>query len=266
MTASAIALRTDYSAFLESLSAARERVLLLDYDGTLAPFTAERSRARAYPPVPRLLSSIMNGCRTRVVMITGRSARDLSGLLGLDPHPEIWGSHGLERLTPNGTHEIARIPEQGRAALQAAFDSCVRAGMDRFVEQKPGCLALHWRGLRPEAVEAVRTFGYRILAPLACRALLLLSEFDGGMELRARSCNKGHAVRSILAETDPESPVAYLGDDLGDEDAFRALEGRGLTVLVRPEYRPTDAQLWLRPPGELMQFLRDWIDACGGVA
>lgn len=266
MIASAIAPRTDYGAFLEKVAAARERVLLLDYDGTLAAFTPERSRALPYPFVPRLLQSLMTGCRTRVVMITGRAARDLPRLLGVDPPPEIWGSHGLERLTPNGSHEVARIPEQGRSALQAALDSCVRAGMESFVEQKPGCLALHWRGLRPDAIEAVRTFGYRILAPLACRAQLLLNEFDGGMELRARGCNKGHAVRSILAETDPEAPVAYLGDDLGDEDAFRALQGRGLTVLVRPQYRPTGAQLWLRPPEELVQFLADWIGACGGVA
>lgn len=274
MTTSAVAFRTEYSAFLETeyssflrvVSAARQRVLLLDYDGTLAGFTSRPSLAMPYPRVPRLLGSLMNECSTRVVMITGRAARDLQPLLGLNPPPEIWGSHGLERLTPNGAYEVAHIPEQGRNALDAAVANCIRAGMGKFLEQKPGSVALHWRGRRPELMEAIRAFGYRMLAPLACRANLILSEFDGGMELRARGCNKGHAVRAILAETDPEAPVAYLGDDLGDEDAFRALQGRGLTILVRPEYRPTEAQLWLRPPDELVQFLGDWISACGGAA
>ncbi|MGH9571319.1 MAG: hypothetical protein ACRD4F_16865, partial [Candidatus Angelobacter sp.] len=58
--------------------------------------------------------------------------------------------------------------------------------------------------------------------------------------------------------------AAYLGDDLTDEDAFQAINGRGLSVLVRPAWRSTTAQAWLRPPGELIQFLNDWIHACGG--
>ena len=40
--------------------------------------------------------------------------------------------------------------------------------------------------------------------------------------------NKGDAMRTILAEMDADAPVAYLGDDQSDEDAFRALQGRGL--------------------------------------
>jgi len=58
--------------------------------------------------------------------------------------------------------------------------------------------------------------------------------------------------------------VAYLGDDATDEDAFRILNGRGLTVLVGPKYHFTAAQIWLKPPDELYDFLRSWITACEG--
>jgi trehalose-phosphatase len=92
----------------------------------------------------------------------------------------------------------------------------------------------------------------------------LLAEFDGGLELRARTCTKGDAVRTIVSEVSPEVPIAYLGDDITDEDAFRVLNDRGLTVLVRPMYRFTAAQMWLRPPGELIQFFADWVRASGG--
>jgi len=87
-------------------------------------------------------------------------------------------------------------------------------------------------------------------------------QFDGGVEIRAREADKGAAVRNFLREIDRDTPAAYLGDDTTDESAFRALEGRGLSVLVRPEWRPTAAQQWLKPPGELLDFLGLWLKAC----
>ena len=57
--------------------------------------------------------------------------------------------------------------------------------------------------------------------------------------------------------------MAYLGDDRTDEDAFRALRGRGLSVLVRAEPRETAADAWIRPPEELIEFLRTWRREAG---
>jgi trehalose-6-phosphatase len=53
--------------------------------------------------------------------------------------------------------------------------------------------------------------------------------------------------------------IAYLGDDQADEEAFRALQNRGLRILVRPEWRETAADVWLRPPEELVDFLFQWL-------
>ena len=266
MNAVAVSFRTDYSAFLEEVSGAQERLLLLDYDGTLAPFIPQREKAMPYRRIPDLLSCLMAACRTRVVLITSRSAREVPALLGIEPRPEVRGSYGLERLMPNGAYEIGYIPEQGRTALEAAASWSHAQGFGAFTEVKPGAVALHWRGLAAGQIEAIRSCAYTALAPLACRGNLLLGEFDGGLELRLRACNKGQAVHSLLAETDPATPVAYLGDDLADEDAFRALQDRGLSVLVRGQFRPTAAQLWLKPPEEVIQFLTDWVCSCGGVA
>jgi trehalose-6-phosphatase len=58
--------------------------------------------------------------------------------------------------------------------------------------------------------------------------------------------------------------VAFLGDDLSDEAAFRAVRRigkRGLSVLVRREFRETAAEIWLRPPGELLVFLERCANA-----
>ena len=261
---STASLKYGVDAFFDQLRAARSRLLLLDYDGTLAPFAADRKRAFPYPLVPEVLESIHYTCRTRVVVITGRPAEEIPRLLGLPWHPEIWGVHGLERLSPDDRQETAYLSDMTLLALAEAGGILDRAGLTELCEFKTGAVAVHWRGLKSQHVEAVRTEIYRYLGPLACRANLLLSEFNGGVELKARGANKANAVKTLLAEADGSVPVAYLGDDATDEDAFEAIGDCGLTVLVTPVWRSTRAKLWLRPPEELVQFLQDWIRNCGG--
>src|SRR5881227_2194757 len=105
--------------FLERVRRATSRALLLDYDGTLAPFTADRTRAFPYREIPEMVSRIMR-CNTRVVLISGRAATELLFLSGIHPHPEIWGSHGAERLYPDGSYEVESPEPRQRVGLQVA--------------------------------------------------------------------------------------------------------------------------------------------------
>lgn len=250
------------SHFLERVHRASQRVLLLDYDGTLAPFTPDRMRAYPYREIPELVSKIMR-CHTRVVLISGRPATELVFLSGIHPHPEIWGSHGIERLRPDDSYELDSPPEPLANALKAAERALIAAGTGGRIETKAGSIAVHWRGLSAAEAAAVETKVRAISEPLCKRHGLELLSFDGGLELHAPGKNKGDAVSAILAECGSGVAAAYLGDDQTDENAFRAIKGRGLAILVRPEPRPTMADMWLRPPEELIRFLQDWRSACG---
>jgi trehalose-phosphatase len=77
--------------------------------------------------------------------------------------------------------------------------------------------------------------------------------------LRITRPDKGDAIDAILQELGSSVPVAFLGDDLTDEDAFESLQGHGLPILVRPEYRETKASAWIRPPEELIGFFERWL-------
>jgi trehalose 6-phosphate phosphatase len=259
-----VAMKSDSNLFFEEVRGKDNRVLLLDYDGTIAPFSAHRDQAFPYPTVPELIDCIMSTCQTRVALISGRSAREVPALLGLKPHPEIWGGHGVERLMPDGRYSAMPISGEIQRVLDDVEMWISEQGLVQFAELKHGAVAVHWRGLDQSEIEEVRSKAYRVLWPFARQANLLLDEFDGGLELRPRNRSKADAVRTILAEAGDEPAVAYLGDDATDEDAFRFLNGKGLTALVRPTYRTTAAQIWLRPPEEVVQFLADWIRACGG--
>ena len=80
--------------------------MLLDYDGTLAPFRVDRFRARPWAGVRELLAGIQNQGRTRMVVVSGRPAEEILPLLALEPAPEVWGLHGSERLRPDGRREL----------------------------------------------------------------------------------------------------------------------------------------------------------------
>src|SRR5207248_10106839 len=129
-----VALHQDVcAAVFDRLRQAPSRALLLDYDGTLAPFTPDRDRAYPYPEIPELVSEIMR-CRTRVVLISGRPATELLFLSGIHPHPEIWGSHGSERLHPDGSYEVEPIPREQQEALQIASRSLRASGLGSRTE------------------------------------------------------------------------------------------------------------------------------------
>src|SRR6202051_3120161 len=136
-----------YEPFLEQLRSAPARVLLLDYDGTLAPFCVDRTLALPYPEVPPLIVRIMT-TGTRVVLISGRPVRELLLLTGISPQPEIWGSHGLERLMADGRYEVSSVPAH-KDYLLAAEAILRDAGLESQTEIKPGGVAVHWRGLDP---------------------------------------------------------------------------------------------------------------------
>lgn len=257
--------RLDVQDFFRNLGQARQSALLLDYDGTLASFRQNRGDAYPYPGVADVLQEIMATGRTRVVLITGRRAPELIPLLNITPHPEIWGTHGLERLHPDDTYERLPVDQDTLETLSAAADWVKSLKVEHLVEHKPGSLAVHWRGLaEPEADEVRRKVMLGWLS-IADRSSLTVEQFDGGVEMRMATYNKGDALQTVLAEMDFDAPVAYLGDDQSDEDAFQLLSDRGLTVLVRPEWRDTAAKLWLRPPVQLLSFFRDWLAACEQV-
>jgi trehalose 6-phosphate synthase/trehalose 6-phosphate phosphatase len=250
--------------FFDLPSRTSKRVLLLDYDGTLAPLTADRNRAVPYPAIPGLLDWIRSVTRTRLVIVTERRAFQVATLLGLK-HIEIWGCHGLSRWRSDGTYELPKLDEEALSRISDANELLRQQGLDDLLEFKPGGTAVHWRGLEAHANHIARSVE-RVWSRLHSRKGLQLLKFDGGMEIRVAARDKADVVRTILCETGPGAAIAYLGDDHTDEDAFAALHRHGLTVLVHREYRPTAADVWIRPPEQLVSFLADWIAACGAAS
>ena len=240
-------------------------LLLLDYDGTLAPFRLNRFQARPWVGVRELLTRIQKQGKTRMVVITGRPAGEIAPLLGLDPALEVWGLHGAEHLYPDGRRELEEAAPETQAKLNELREMLRRDSLGGLYEDKPNAAVMHWRGASPRKAKSIESKARQLFEPLAQMDGLRLQEFEYGLELRVGR-DKGGAIDAILSEADADAPVAFLGDDLTDEAGFRAVRkagSLGLSVLVREKRRETNADIWLRPPAELKGFLGRWVEELG---
>jgi trehalose 6-phosphate phosphatase len=243
-------------------------LLLLDYDGTLAPFRVDRTKARPWTGVREAVGRIQRQGRTRVVVITGRPAKEIAPLLrgnppGVDSPLEVWGLHGAERLHSDGRRELEQAPADTQRKLDELREHLRHNNLGGQFEDKPNAAVMHWRGASPRTAKFIETRTRELFEPLSRLEGLTLLDFEGGLELRVGR-DKGGAIRALMEESTPGTPVAYLGDDLTDEAGFRATneaKGPHLSVLMRPECRETAADVWMRPPSELRAFLKKWFRA-----
>jgi trehalose-phosphatase len=250
--------------FFGGFAGAATSLLLLDYDGTLAPFRVDRFRATPWAGVRELLNQIQSQKKTRLEVVSGRPGAEIVRLLDLKTPPTVWGLHGAERLNPDGNREMEPTADQARAHLDALGARLRDDAFGGLFEEKPNAVVVHWRGVAPRRAREIEKRTRELFEPLAQTDGLQLLEFECGLELRAGR-DKGGAVKAILEELGVNGaakfPATYLGDDITDESAFAALKGRGLSVLVRKEWRETKADVWLKPPEELRKFLRMWLEA-----
>lgn len=235
-------------------------LLLLDYDGTMAPFQDDRMQALPWPGIAERLDELSAIPAVQLALITGRSARELASLVPVHRPIEIWGSHGREHLSREGVYTVSELAPAQLAALDLLEAALRDAGFADQVERKPASLAAHWRTLNAEDAAQMERITREVFQQAGEAAGLRLLVFDGGIEMRSEAIHKGHAVLHMVMQH-PTATAAFLGDDVTDEDAFAALRGRGITLLVREQPRPSQASWWLRPPDDLLSFLDAWIEA-----
>lgn len=249
----------DFFAMLSNVATA---VLILDYDGTLAPLLPNLKEAFPYPGMRDKIKTIMQLRHTKVVVISGRDLEGLRSLLNIEPHPELWGSHGGERLPENSVGPIIRkLGPEIEQMLSKAIVQAHTLAPDLYCEIKPLSVALHWRG---KEEHMAREQSARVLEKwnvLAQEKPLEIHRFDGGIELRPQGINKGEAVKILLDGYSIGTPIAYLGDDLTDEEAFEALGENALKILTGKKLRETKADVHLIPPDELLWFFDRWISS-----
>ncbi len=248
-------------AFLEKEFEKYDRhVLISDIDGTLAPFGNKRDEVDLWPGVREILDEINDSDKGSLVFVTGREARDGLRILGLEKPVEIWGVHGWERLDRDGKLERFE-PDPGRTrAIHLLFKDAMESLPAERVEKKFSSVAIHWRGISRKEKSIIDAWLKEKATAFAEAEGLDVLPFDKGVEFRVPGRDKGLVVKEVLEKHGESVLPAYLGDDKTDENAFEALPGHGISVLVRKKARPSKARFYLEPPGDLLVFLETWLE------
>ncbi|MGH7458458.1 MAG: trehalose-phosphatase [Longimicrobiaceae bacterium] len=234
-------------------------VLLLDFDGTLAPIVKHADQAVMPKATREALTRLRDLPGVRLAVVSGRGLADLRARFGV-PGVTLAGNHGMEIEGPRfrRVHEAAAAARPDLKLVAADLHSRLDGVAGAWVEDKGLTLSVHFReaaGAEQEIREVVeRTVGGR-------RDRLRVTEGKMVLEVRPKvDWDKGRAASFLLEKValPRGAPILYLGDDRTDEDAFRVLApegGEGVFVGL-PEEAPALAGAYLQDPARVGEFLR----------
>jgi trehalose 6-phosphate phosphatase len=232
--------------------------VFLDYDGTLTPIVSHPADAWLTDSMRDTLRSV--AARVPVAILSGRDLDDVRGRVLLDGIVYA-GSHGFDIAGAGGLRRelgAAYLPmlHAAEMKLREALDDIPGAQLER----KHFSVAAHYRNVNEEdafrvaqAVDAVAAKHRELRKIDGKKVYELLPDIDW---------NKGKAVIWLLETLELERGKAFpifIGDDRTDEDAFSALEKRGIGILVSEEPQETAASYCLKDPEEVERFLEEVI-------
>jgi trehalose 6-phosphate phosphatase len=216
------ALPPDLGSALRALAGRRPLLVSSDYDGVLARLRDDPSDAVPEAGVAEVLARLAAVDGVTVALVSGRGVADLQSTSGLSG-PFRWvGSHGAEFDGPL-TGELAGR----RDDLAERLAPLVAGTAGARLEVKPASVAVHVRQVSDRGAAAT------LLAEARSRAdsSLTLKPGKDVLELAVTDADKGSALRRLADELGAVATL-YLGDDLTDEDAFRALGADDVTVKI----------------------------------
>jgi trehalose 6-phosphate phosphatase len=234
-------------------------VVLTDFDGTLTSFDVDPSAPRLSDDTRHALEMLASRDGVTVGLVSGRRIDDLARRTQLPDHIYLAGLHGLEIRHGNHAWRHPDLVDSREFAdrVADAITASIGAVPGVRLEHKGLSLTVHVRAVDPSCRRDVLRLAIVAAQPwLNAGALKALDASEAVELLPNIAWTKGDAVRWIVDDVEAHAGqkawCIFLGDDVTDEDAFRAVRD-GLTIVVGQ--RPSLARLRLNSPADVAAVL-----------
>ncbi|SKC43426.1 bifunctional alpha,alpha-trehalose-phosphate synthase (UDP-forming)/trehalose-phosphatase [Ohtaekwangia koreensis] len=240
---------------IHSFQEAQTRNLLLDYDGTLVAFARHPREAVPDRNLLQLLAQLGNDPKTNLTIISGRDSVVLEDWFK-DIPATLVAEHGAAIRKTDHTWSQKEIDQSWKSVIRPTLEMFAKRCPGSFIEEKNHTLAWHYRNVDPD-------FGFMRSRELLDTLFHLvrngqLQVMDGNkvIEVRQTGVDKGVAARNLVEETNPDFVLA-IGDDKTDEDMFRILADRAITIKVGPGH--SAAQYSIASQRDVIRLLNELI-------
>ena len=231
--------------------------LFLDYDGTLTPIVKRPEYAKFPRSVKISISKLKKDPRFMIAIISGRSLKNVKNMVGIKGIIYA-GNHGLEiegkgiRFSRPSAAGIAR-PIVKKIGAQLRKDMKNIKGV--FIEDKGATLSLHYRLARSKDKTLIKKKLDKITRPYIISKKIKVTSGKKVWEVRPNlDWNKGRAVNWHLKKK--KTFPLYIGDDVTDIDAFRAIRKKGVSVFVGKPKKGIGSDYFLSNTREVGKFLK----------
>eukprot|EP01105_Mastigella_eilhardi_P001545 TRINITY_DN1184_c0_g1_i2.p1 TRINITY_DN1184_c0_g1~~TRINITY_DN1184_c0_g1_i2.p1 ORF type:complete len:549 (-),score=155.95 TRINITY_DN1184_c0_g1_i2:58-1704(-) len=247
---------------------ARSRLLVLDYDGTLVPFSDMPSGAVPDEDLISLLGALAALPMTRVLILSGRDRLTLAAWLGKVPKLRMAAEHGCYSWT--GTEweveESVMANTTWKSVARSRMQETEKLLAGSLIEEKEFSIVFHYRACTSQSATFSLDRGKVTKAVLALRSALQstlsglpvqITDAKEALEVKAFGASKGAFFLRLLhkLEDDPDFVFA-VGDDNTDEDVFEVCEGHNACHTVRVGFCASKATHNLFDHNEVRKLLR----------
>ena len=246
-------LRIDPSVSNEILKAyktAKNRLLLLDYDGTLVEFNEKPNLAIPSPQLLKTIEKLIQQPNTDVVIISGRDQLFLDKWFG-KMKLTLVAEHGYFIKNEKWTEKFNNNKEWIQNLLPI-FNSFTDRTPGTFVEEKQNSLVWHYRKTDPELANNRAVELKTVIKSLAPESISLM-DMDKAIEITNSQFNKGTAVSDIISKKNYDFTLC-IGDDVTDENMFINLNEEAYTLKVGK--KTTAAKYYIKNPVEVKKLLK----------
>jgi trehalose 6-phosphate synthase/phosphatase len=241
---------------LSDYNKSNDRLLLLDYDGTLVPFKDQPELAQPPDELLDLLNDLSKKNKNEVIIVSGRDKRTLENWFG-HLNLSLVAEHGAWVKEKNGSWTTSHYLENTwKGEIRQILDMFVDRTPKSFIEEKDYSLVWHYRRSAPE-LGAIRALELKdALLDLTSNLNLEVLEGSKVIEVRNAGVNKGRSVLKWITK-EMWDYVLAIGDDTSDEDIFAVLPDTAYSLKVG--YNPSQAKFNLESVVETNNLLKKML-------